>query len=67
MPITLVKQGSFDQDLATQIGNALQTASASVPASATAAGVAGTIAYDATHIYVCIATNSWVRATTAAW
>jgi len=29
--------------------------------------VAGQIAFDATHIYTCIATNSWTRATTAAW
>jgi hypothetical protein len=32
------------------------------PATATSAGKAGQIAYDATHIYVCVATNVWVRA-----
>ncbi len=32
------------------------------PATATSAGTAGQIAYDATHIYVCVATNTWVRA-----
>lgn len=37
------------------------------PSTATSTGVAGTWAYDATHIYICIATDSWVRATTAAW
>lgn len=37
------------------------------PASAGAAGVAGQWSYDATHIYVCIATNTWVRATLATW
>jgi hypothetical protein len=35
------------------------------PASATASGKAGQIAYDATHIYVCVATNVWVRASLA--
>ena len=35
------------------------------PATATSAGVAGTIAYDATHFYVCIATNTWVRTSVA--
>jgi hypothetical protein len=35
------------------------------PASATATGKAGQIAYDATHIYVCVATNVWVRAVLA--
>lgn len=36
-----------------------------VPATATSTGVAGQVAYDATHIYVCVATNVWVRATLA--
>ncbi len=37
------------------------------PGTATSTGVAGQISYDATHIYVCIATNTWVRATLATW
>jgi hypothetical protein len=40
-------------------------ASASAPASATAAGATGTVAYDATHIYVCLASGSWVRGSLA--
>jgi hypothetical protein len=35
------------------------------PSTATSAGTAGSIAYDGTHIYVCVATNTWVRATLA--
>jgi hypothetical protein len=37
------------------------------PVSATAAGTAGQIAYDSTHLYVCIATNTWIRASFATW
>lgn len=37
----------------------------SAPATASSPGKAGTIAYDATHIYVCIAPNTWVRGTLA--
>ena len=37
------------------------------PVSATASGTAGQIAYDSTHLYVCIATNTWIRATFASW
>jgi hypothetical protein len=37
------------------------------PASATSAGMTGQIAFDATHIYVCIAPATWVRATLATW
>jgi nitrogen fixation/metabolism regulation signal transduction histidine kinase len=38
-----------------------------VPASSTATGIVGQIAFDTTHLYVCIATNTWVRATLATW
>lgn len=31
------------------------------PATAGSAGIAGQVAYDATHLYVCVATNTWVR------
>ncbi len=31
------------------------------PATATSTGTAGQVAYDATHFYVCVATNTWVR------
>ncbi len=37
------------------------------PASAGAAGVAGTIAWDADYIYVCTATNTWERVAIASW
>lgn len=40
---------------------------ASAPANAGSAGVAGTIVITATHIYVCSATNTWVRAALATW
>ena len=34
---------------------------AGTPASAAAAGVTGSMLWDATYVYFCIATNSWVR------
>lgn len=37
------------------------------PLTATSTGVKGQIAYDATHFYVCIATNTWVRCALATW
>jgi hypothetical protein len=40
----------------------------SVPASATASGTAGQIAYDSTgNFYICTATNTWVRSQLAVW
>jgi hypothetical protein len=43
--------------------SALNTA----PASATATGILGEIRVTATHIYVCTATNTWVRTALATW
>lgn len=37
------------------------------PASADAAGVAGQIKFDNGHIYICVATNTWLRAAAATW
>jgi len=37
------------------------------PASASATGTTGTIAWDASYIYVCTATNTWKRVAIATW
>ena len=39
----------------------------SAPATATSTGTTGEIRYTSTHIYVCIATNTWVRAALTTW
>ena len=44
---------------------ACTAAPVAAPGTASSAGVAGQWAYDTTHIYVCISTNTWVRATLA--
>jgi hypothetical protein len=37
------------------IGNA-------VPATSTSSGVSGQVAYDASYVYICVATDTWIRA-----
>lgn len=37
------------------------------PSTATSTGVKGQVAYDSTHFYQCIATNTWVRCSLATW
>lgn len=39
----------------------------SVPATATSPGAAGDIAADATHLYICVAGNTWRRVAVEAW
>ena len=48
-------------------GGGATTASSSAPSTATSTGSAGTIAYDADYIYVCVSTNTWKRATLTTW
>ena len=43
------------------------TISNSAPANSTANGIIGTIRYDNTYFYVCIANNTWKRATLSSW
>lgn len=40
---------------------------AKTPASASDTGNAGDICWDASYVYVCVATNSWKRVAIAAW
>lgn len=37
------------------------------PASASAAGVVGTIAFDTGYIYICVAEDTWKRVAIATW
>ena len=45
----------------------LNISNPTVPGTTSAAGTAGDIAWDADYIYVCIATNSWKRASIVTW
>tara|TARA_R110000803_G_scaffold205839_1_gene272746 strand:- start:92 stop:898 length:807 start_codon:yes stop_codon:yes gene_type:complete len=45
----------------------LRISTTSTPASASAAGVTGTIKWDASYVYVCTATNTWKRTAIATW
>jgi hypothetical protein len=47
--------------------NVFRITNAQTPASASATGTAGTIAWDTSYIYVCTATNTWKRAAISTW
>lgn len=46
---------------ALQANSAVALSTTTVPVSHSASGTAGQIAYNSNYLYVCIATNSWVR------
>jgi len=45
----------------------IRVRTAKTPVSATAAGNQGDIAWDASYIYVCVATNTWKRSAISTW
>ena len=47
--------------------DSIQVNTAKTPASASATGTTGQIAWDANYIYVCVATNTWKRSAIATW
>lgn len=53
-------------DVSISTGNFI-IATTSTPASATASGTTGTIAWDSSYVYVCTATNTWKRTAISTW
>lgn len=47
--------------------SSIRVRSQRTPASSTASGIQGEIAWDANYIYVCTATNTWKRAPLSSW
>jgi hypothetical protein len=48
-------------------GDTLRLRAARTPASASAAGNAGDVCWDADYVYVCVATDSWKRVALGSW
>lgn len=47
--------------------DAIRVRNTRTPASASATGTTGTICWDASYIYVCVATNTWKRTAISTW
>lgn len=50
-----------------EIGGNLSIDNNYVPTANTSPGQAGQIVWDDSHVYICVAANSWKRANLAAW
>jgi hypothetical protein len=53
--------------IGTVIGSALNINTSYTPSGSASPGVIGQITWDASFIYVCIAANTWARATLNTW
>lgn len=56
----------YTLDLIDSLTTAL-IASSAKPSTASSTGTPGQLAYDASYIYICIATNTWERVAIATW
>jgi hypothetical protein len=59
--------GSVWQSLFNSAGDTIRVGTSKTPASATDTGNTGEICWDSSYIYVCVATNTWVRAALSTW
>ncbi len=74
-PIATDQLYIIDDPISTPIGKKINVSTllqaglqmVSAPAAADSTGTAGQLAYDSSYLYVCIATNTWVRTELATW
>jgi hypothetical protein len=55
------------RELATTVNDIDSKINAAVPASATASGTPGMIAYDSSFLYICVGVNQWKRVGLSTW
>jgi hypothetical protein len=59
--------GTIEPQTTLDVNGSFRVAAPTVPATATSAGKAGTIAWDSGFVYVCVADNTWKRAALTTW
>jgi len=64
-----MEQGDIDVQVGTLMASSglVNIAAVTAPASASASGTAGQLAFDANYMYRCTATNTWKRVAIASW
>tara|TARA_R110002110_G_scaffold22933_2_gene88229 strand:- start:199 stop:1761 length:1563 start_codon:yes stop_codon:yes gene_type:complete len=64
---TAADRMEIDESGLVSVYDDLAITSPTVPASASATGVAGTVSWDADYIYICTATDTWKRVAISTW
>jgi len=65
--LTITAHGGIVAGSDTRLTDTRPVKFVAVPASATAAGTAGSVAYDSGYLYICTATNTWKRTALTTW
>jgi hypothetical protein len=65
MSVTKPTKGDYDWDVTLNTAldylDARTVGVVAVPSTATSTGTVGQIAYNSTHLFVCVGTNSWIK------
>jgi hypothetical protein len=64
---TTIAIGSTTGTSTTTLNGTIVMPRTATPASATATGTTGTIVWDSSYIYICVATNTWKRVAISTW
>ena len=72
MPLSKPTKGQYDWDVTLNtaldyLDGKATVSVVAVPATDSSTGSIGQIAYNSTHLYVCVATNTWIRVLRAAF
>lgn len=72
MPLSKPVKGQYDWDVTLNtaldyLDGKATVSVVAVPSTASSTGSIGQIAYNSTHLYVCVATNTWIRVLRAAF
>jgi len=66
-PVETTRFGNVTGDVTGNVTGDVTIPAPGVPATATATGTTGQISWDASFIYVCVATDTWVRSPLTTW
>ena len=65
MSVTKPTKGDYDWDVSLNAAldylDAKTVTVVAVPSTSSSTGVVGNIAYNSTHLFVCVGTNSWIK------
>lgn len=65
--VVVLANTNGDAVVKTVLVSNLTKISNTIPANATSTGIVGSMAYDNAHLYICVAANTWLRASLSTW
>lgn len=65
--VVVLANTSGDAVVKTVLVSNLTKITNTIPANAASTGIIGSLAYDNSYLYICVAANTWLRASLSTW